>query len=153
MFNRDETGIIIERLIVKADKMDAVLFAVNTAERALFFIDDEFPNKKNAAAAIAAAKAYIEGNITLKEARQAAFCAHSAARLTAKGSPACCACRAAGHAAASAHCKEHASACAAYAAKAFFAGNGESGFSAERERQLRQLESILSASEKLEGTE
>lgn len=153
MFNGDETGIMIERLIIKADKLDAVRFAVNTAERALSLIDDESPSKKNAAAAHAAAKAYIAGSITVKEARKAAFAAHAAARIAVKGSAACFACRAAGHAAATAHCKEHASACAAYAAKAFSAAIGESGFLKEREIQLKELKSILSSSRKFDGEE
>ncbi len=89
--------------------------------------DDERPY-----AAVAAARAWVHGDLSMPDARAAAFAAHAAARET-DDEQARAAARAAGHAAATAHVATHAPHAAAYALKA--AADPE----AERAWQLGQF--------------
>lgn len=92
-------------------------WAAVCAERALSVFEAEQPDDPRPRAAIAAARAWANGAITVVAAREISFLAHAAAR-EAVGSAAVAAARAAGHAAAVAHVVTHAVHAADYAARA-----------------------------------
>lgn len=94
------------------DHRAAVRFACDCAERACKRASAD----QRAYAAILAGRGWADGQITVAEARQAAFDAHTAARQTDLPS-AQFAIRSAGHAAAAAHVRTHAVAAADYAAR------------------------------------
>ncbi|KQV24552.1 putative immunity protein [Yonghaparkia sp. Root332] len=84
---------------------------------ALPAFEAEHPDDPRPRAAIAAARAWANGAITVQAAREIAFLAHAAARES-TGPAADAAARAAGHAAATAHLATHAPHAADYAARA-----------------------------------
>ena len=98
-----------------------VLWAADCAEQVLHFFEENYPNDDRPRKAIEAGRAWANGEITVSEARNAAFAAHAAARA-ADQLAARAAARAAGHAAATAHVSTHARHAAAYAAKSAAAG-------------------------------
>ena len=93
-----------------------MLWAADCAEQALHFFEENYPIDDRPRKAIEAARAWANGEITVGQARSAAFAAHAAAR-TAEQVAARAAARAAGHAAATAHVSAHARHAATYAAK------------------------------------
>ena len=108
------------------------LWAAACAEHVLDVFSAVEQNDDRPAAAIAAARNWVRGDLPMVDARKAAFAAHAAARGT--DSPfACFAARSAGHAAATAHVAEHAKHAAAYALKAVVDAE------TERDWQFEQL--------------
>ncbi|MDO9433151.1 MAG: hypothetical protein Q7T84_17770 [Phenylobacterium sp.] len=94
-----------------------VLRAADLAELVLPYFENQRPHDDRPRQAIAAARAWTRGEITVGQARAAAFAAHSAARDV-TDRPARAAARAAGHAAATVHVAGHARHAATYAAAA-----------------------------------
>ena len=93
------------------------LWAADCAERVLPVFAAQRPDDERPHAAVAAARAWVHGDLSMSGARAAAFAAHAAARETDDGA-ARAAARAAGHAAATAHVATHAPHAVAYALKA-----------------------------------
>lgn len=93
------------------------LRAADLAELVLSYFEEQRPHDDRPRQAIAAARAWAQGEITVGQARAAAFAAHAAAREV-DDRPARAAARAAGHAAATAHVVGHARHAATYAAAA-----------------------------------
>jgi hypothetical protein len=100
-----------------ADRHALALRAAEAAERVLPLFSAARPDDPRPAEAIAAARAWVRGEISVGQARAAALAAHAAAREVEEG-PARFAARAAGHAAATAHMAGHATHAEAYARKA-----------------------------------
>ena len=96
------------------DHRSLVLWAADCAEQVLPRFEQNSPKDDRPRKAVAAARAWLRGEITVREARIAAFAAHAAARA-AENAAARAAARAAGHAAATAHVAGHARHAAAYA--------------------------------------
>ena len=92
------------------------VWAAACAEHVLHFFEQAYPGDEHPRRAIEQARAWSHGEITMTQARTAAFAAHAAAS-EASGS-AKEAARAAGHAAAVAHMAEHELGAAAYAIRA-----------------------------------
>jgi len=121
----------------KLDKQDhgsLVLWATDCAEHVLPYFEKEYPEDGRPRKAIKAGRAWVRDEITMGEARAAAFAAHAAAR-DADHAAARAAARAAGHAAATAHVASHAPHAADYAVTAAEAAN----VTEECERQYRHL--------------
>lgn len=93
-------------------------WAADCAERALTVFSNAKPDDERPAKAIAVARAWSRGEMTVGAARAASVAAHAAAR-EADDPAACYAARAAGHAVATAHMADHAPGAALYAIKAF----------------------------------
>lgn len=91
-------------------------WAADRAEQALPNFEDHYPEDDHPRQAIAAARAWVRGEIKMTEARKFALAAHAAARQATRPA-AIAAARSAGHAAATAHVPGHAKHAAAYAAK------------------------------------
>jgi len=85
-----------------------VLWATDCAEHVLPYFEEKYPKDNRPRKAIEAGRAWVRGEIAMREARTAAFAAHAAARDTNQAA-ACAAARAAGHAAATAHVADHGS--------------------------------------------
>ena len=107
----------IQEILSKADKKIVVLWATDCAEHVLPFFEEACPKDNRPRDAIEAGRAWVRGEIAIREARSAACAAHAAARDTHQAA-ACAVARAAGHAAATAHVVGHAVHAATYAAKA-----------------------------------
>ncbi len=107
----------IAELVSKQDHKILVLWASDCAEHVLTYFEEIYPKDKRPRKAIEAGRAWVRSEITISEARSAAFASHAAARETNQAA-ACAAARAAGHSAATAHVVGHAVHAATYAAKA-----------------------------------
>lgn len=92
------------------------LWAAECAERVLSVFELEH-NDNRPRQAIEAARAWVNGDLKMTEARKFAFAAHAAAQ-EAKSTEASAAARSAGHAAATSHVADHAQYAAQYALKA-----------------------------------
>ena len=101
----------------KGDHRSLALWAADYAERVLPYFEEKYPNDDRPRKAVEAGRAWVRGDITMSEARAAAFAAHAAARGTDQAD-ACTAARAAGHAAAAAHVVSHTVYAANYAVTA-----------------------------------
>lgn len=93
------------------------LWAADCAERVLPRFEAAHPRDRRPGQAIAAARAWVRGELGVSAARDAAFAAHAAARL-ATSPEAVASARAAAHAAATVHVASHAPHAARYALKA-----------------------------------
>lgn len=100
----------------RVDHTALALWAADCAERVLPLFERARPDDLRPAAAIEAARAWVRGDLTMPEARRAAFAAHDSARETTGA--ATFAARSAGHAAATAHVAGHAVHAANYAMQA-----------------------------------
>ncbi|WP_413408185.1 putative immunity protein [Paenibacillus amylolyticus] len=109
----------IEDLAKQQDHHTLACWAAECAARVLYIFKKEKTDDLRARDAIDAGRGWIRGEITMVDARKAAFAAHAAAR-EADHVAASAASRAAGHAAATAHVKGHAVHAATYAVKAVF---------------------------------
>ncbi|QBS40515.1 putative immunity protein [Nocardia sp. CS682] len=107
----------------RVDHTALALWAATCAEHVLPLFERARPQDPRPAEAIEAARAWVHGDLTMPEARKAAFAAHDAARETT--GPAAFAARAAGHAAATAHIAGHAVHAANYAMQAVQADSSE----------------------------
>ncbi len=105
----------ITELTKKLDKRTLVIWATDCAEHVLSYFEEKYPKDKRPRKAIEAGRAWIREEITVGEARTAAFAAHAAARDVEEGVTQAVA-RAAGHAAATVHVAGHAIHTAIYAA-------------------------------------
>jgi len=93
------------------------IWASDCAEHVLTYFETMHPEDARPRKAIEAARVWVRGDLSMVEARKAAFASHAAAR-DARNTAAQAAARAAGHAAATAHVADHARHAAAYAIKA-----------------------------------
>jgi hypothetical protein len=100
-----------------AEHRALALWAAACAERVLPVFEGRQPDDARPRLALAALRAWVRGEQTVVQCRQAAFAAHAAARAT-PDPAATAAARATGQAAAVAHMYSHAPHAAAYAAKA-----------------------------------
>ncbi|KAA8885296.1 hypothetical protein F3087_30110 [Nocardia colli] len=107
----------------RVDHTALALWAADCAERVLPLFERARPDDLRPAAAIEAARAWVRGDLTMPEARRAAFAAHDSARETTGA--ATFAARSAGHAAATAHVAGHAVHAANYAMQAVQADSSE----------------------------
>lgn len=106
------------------DHRTLALWAADCAERVLPAFEDARPDDDRPRRAIAAARAWARGELSVADVQAAAFAAHDAAR-DAEGRPTVvAAARAAGHAAATGHVPMHATHAAEYARKALEARRG-----------------------------
>lgn len=96
--------------------------AATCAAKVLPLFEKENPTDPRPRQAIAAARAWASGKLSIPAARKAAFAAHAAARI-AKSTGAKLAARSAGHAAATAHVPTHAPHAITYAKKSAIAAN------------------------------
>jgi hypothetical protein len=108
-------------------------WAADCAEHVLEYFTARHPGDTRPQRAIAQARAWSRGEISMTEARQAAFAAHEAARATTGTARE--AARAAGHAVATAHMADHELGAAAYAIRAVRAAS-----TAERREEAGRLE-------------
>jgi hypothetical protein len=91
-------------------------WAADCAEHVLSYFQSQHPDDDRPRGAIEQARAWSRGEITMTQARTAAYAAHEAARAAAGAASE--AARAAGHAAATAHMADHELGAAAYAIRA-----------------------------------
>jgi hypothetical protein len=135
----------IAELLSKRDHRTLVLWATDCAEHVLHYFEEKYPEDNRPREAIDAGRAWLRGEITMSEARTAAFAAHAAARDT-KQAAACAAARAAGQAAATAHVAGHAVHAATYSAKAsaYASDTMDAGANVAKERnwQLQHLHDL-----------
>ena len=109
----------IAEITNRMEKQALVIWASDCAEHVLSFFEEKFPNDDRPRKAIEAARAWVNGEMSIGEARSVAFAAHAAARdaRDADEDIACAVARSAGHAAATVHVASHAVHVANYAAK------------------------------------
>lgn len=92
------------------------LWAAECADHVLYLFEKDRPEDDRPRKAIEAARAWVNGELKMSEARRFAFAAHAAAH-DASNPNATAAARAAGHAAATTHVPGHAKYAASYALK------------------------------------
>jgi len=124
------------------DHRSLVLWAADCAEHVLPCFEENYSEDDRPRKALEAGRAWARGELSMSEARAAAFAAHAAARDT-DHAAARAAARAAGHAGATAHVAGHARHAAAYAVNAATAAAipADAGTAAatERDWQCRRL--------------
>ena len=121
-FVNTDDDYIKKKILEIASKMDQkqlAIWAINCVEHVLSNFEEKYSNDDRPRKAIEVARAWVNGTISVGEARSAALEAHAAAR-EAEDDVACAVARAAGHAAATAHVADHAIHAANYAAKVDF---------------------------------
>ena len=106
----------ISCLFLKCDHVTAAIWAYDCAYHVLHVFEDKNQNDDRPRAALTAARDWVNGKISVGTARKAAFAAHACAREQEDKKMAFCA-HACGHAAATAHVKQHALHACAYARK------------------------------------
>lgn len=143
-FMDTRTGKLIAALLSKQNQHTAVLWAVDCAEHVLAFFEEKYPEDKRPRKAIEAGRAWVNGEIGISGAREAALAAQAAA-LDAQHPSACAAARAAGCAAATAQIASHAVQGATYAAKAaaFAAANTDTVYAVTEKERNWQYEQLL----------
>jgi hypothetical protein len=107
----------IAELTSKMDHRTLAIWATDCAEHVLSYFEEKYPKDNRPRKAVEAGRAWVRGEISVSEARSAAFAAHAAARDADEGIARAVA-RATGHAAATAHVAGHAVYAANYAATA-----------------------------------
>jgi hypothetical protein len=123
------------------------VWAADCAEHVLHYFESQHPDDDRPRRAIQHARAWARGEISMTQAREAAYAAHAAARTA--GGAAREAARAAGHAAATAHMADHELGAAAYAIRAVRDASpadrrGEAGWD-ECQWQRKQLPEAIRA--------
>ena len=115
---RDPRFVTIRRGGTLEDRQHRLLaaWAADCAEHVLGYFCSQFPGDDRPRRAIELARAWSHGEISMTQAREAAYAAHDAAKAT--NGAAREAARAAGHAVATAHMADHELGAAAYAIKA-----------------------------------
>jgi ADP-ribosylglycohydrolase len=109
---------IKKKIAELADKMDhktLAIWAADCVEHVLSYFEEKYPRDNRPRKAVEAGRAWVRGEMSVSEARDAAFAAHAAARDVEEGISRAVA-RAAGHAAATAHVAGHALHATNYAA-------------------------------------
>jgi len=116
--SRDPRFVTVRRggTLKDADHRLLAVWAATCAEHVLHFFEQAHPGDGRPRLAIGEARAWVRGEITMTEARTAAFAAHDAAREASGAARE--AARAAGHAVAVAHMADHELGAAAYAIRA-----------------------------------
>jgi hypothetical protein len=116
--NRDPRLITVRRggTLQDADHRLLALWAADCAQHVLHFFEQERPADDRPRLAIEQARAWARGEITMTQARTAAFAAHAAAREASGAAKE--AARAAGHAVSVAHMADHELGAAAYGIRA-----------------------------------
>jgi hypothetical protein len=122
-----------------SDHKSLVHWAADCAEHVLPYFEEKYPKDSRPREAVETARAWLRGEIALREVRAAAFAAHDAARAATHTSAACAAARAAGHAAATVHVAAHAAHAATYAATAVATDAARAATAKERAWQSRRL--------------
>jgi len=124
---RDPRFITVRRggTLQDADHHLLAIWAADCAQHVLHLFEEMQPNDDRPRRSIEAARAWARGDLSMVDARKAAFASHAAAR-TANNAAAQAAARAAGHAAAVAHVAVHELGAAAYAIRAVRAAADES---------------------------
>lgn len=141
--SRDPRFVTVRRggLLDDTSHIQLAVWAADCAERVLPLFETAHPDDTRPRVAIDQARAWARGDITMTQAREAAYAAHDAAK-SARGA-AREAARAAGHAAATAHMADHELGAAAYAIRAARAaapeGAGDDAARAECEWQRARL--------------
>ena len=141
--NRDPRLVTVRRggTLQDADHRLLAVWAADCAQHVLRFFEQAQPGDDRARRAIEQARAWARGEITMTQARTAAFAAHAAAREVSGAAKE--AARAAGHAVAVAHMADHELGAAAYAIRAVRAaapeGEREEAGRAECRWQRAQL--------------
>lgn len=126
-----------------ADHRRLALWAAGCAEHVLPLFEQARPGDQRPRQAIEQARAWTRGEITMMQAREAAFAAHAAARGTDGAAKE--AARAAGHAVAVAHTADHELGGAAYAIRAVRAAVAEDKRDAAGRRECRWRRARLPA--------
>ena len=141
--DNSELKMSILKLANNQNHKTLVIWATDCAQRVLPYFEDIQVNDNRPRKAIEAGRAWVRGEISVHDVRQAALAAHAAARDT-NNQAAEYAARAAGQAASTAHVASHAVHAATYAAKAvFFSSDPRHAYpSAAKERQW-QIEHLL----------
>ena len=123
---RDSRFVTVRRGGTLEDSQHRLLaaWAADCAEHVLDYFRLQYPDDNRPQRAIEQARAWSRGEISMTQARQAAYAAHAAARMAAGAARE--AARAAGHAAATAHMADHELGAAAYAIRAVRAASSES---------------------------
>ena len=137
----------IAELTRKMDHRTLAIWAADCAEHVLSYFEEKYPKDNRPRKAVEAGRAWVRGEISVSEARSAAFAAHAAARDADEGIARAVA-RAAGHAAATAHVAGHAVHAANYAAKVatYAAGPTDAGANTAKERNW-QFQHLLDLGE------
>jgi hypothetical protein len=128
---------LIEELLKKADHKAAVIWTWECAEHVLSYFEEKYLDDNRPRKAIEAGHLWVGGQITVSQARKAAFKAHAAARdVDNYDQSAIFAARSAAHAAATVHVKKHAMVASTYATKAvyFYHYPDGSSVNADKER-------------------
>jgi hypothetical protein len=105
----------IAELANKMDHKTLAIWAADCVEHVLPYFEEKYPRDNRPRKAVEAGRAWVRGEISVSEARDAAFAAHATARDVEESISRAVA-RAAGHAAATAHVAGHALHAANYAA-------------------------------------
>ena len=142
---RDPRFITLRRggTLADADHRRLALWAAVCAEHVLPFFEQARPGDNRPRRAIEQARAWARGEITMTQAREAAYAAHAAAREAAGAAKE--AARAAGHAVAVAHMADHELGGAAYAIRAVRAAAPEAKRDAAGRRECRWQRARLPA--------
>lgn len=132
--NRDPRFVTVRRggVLQDEDHQRLAVWAADCAQHVLHLFEEAQPSDDRPRRAIEQARDWARGEITMNQARAAAFAAHAAAREVPGAAKE--AARAAGHAVAVAHVAEHELGAAAYAIRAIRAATPE----AERDQAGRQ---------------
>ncbi|MFW9852527.1 MAG: putative immunity protein [Candidatus Thorarchaeota archaeon] len=121
-FDTKEEDVVKKKILKIANKMDQkqlAIWASECVEHVLSNFEEKYPNDNRPRKAIEVARAWVNGTMSVGEARSAALEAHAAARES-EDDIACAVARAAGHVAATAHVADHAIHATNYAAKVDF---------------------------------
>jgi hypothetical protein len=139
----------IAELVSKSEHKILAIWATDCAERVLPYFEEKYPEDNRPRKAIEAGRAWVRGELTMTEARKAAFATHAAARDANQVAEACSAARAAGHASATAHVAKHAVYAATYAATAVRAADSIHADAATAKERDWQYQHLLDLGENL----
>ncbi len=116
--SRDPRFVTVRRGGTLEDAQHRLLaaWAADCAEHVLHYFTSQYPNDDRPRRAIEQARAWSRGEISMTQAREAAYAAHDAAKTSTGAARE--AARAAGHAVATAHMADHELGAAAYAIRA-----------------------------------
>jgi hypothetical protein len=116
--SRDPRFVTVRRGGTLEDQQHRLLaaWAADCAEHVLDYFNSQYPDDDRPRRAIEQARAWSRGEITMAQAREAAYAAHAAAKKATDAARE--AARAAGHAVATAHMADHELGAAAYAIRA-----------------------------------
>lgn len=139
-FSDTDTKEEIENLLERTDHQTAIRWAQACAEHVLTNFEVPHPQDERPRMAIQACRDWLAGHLTVRQARQAAFATHEAARSS-KNDAAIAAARAAGQAISTVHLFGHAIHASTYAVKsvAFSTAFDDQAIAEERNWQRDRL--------------